>query len=392
VKAGWEVKALGEVATVTKRQGGSRPLAYVGLEDISSGGTGQFLGSFEPQSDKSTTFEFEPRHLLYGRLRPYLNKVLLPEYVGHCSSEIFPILPSAQLDRRFLFYWITNQTIVDAINETCTGARMPRANVADIFTFSIALPPLAEQKQIVAVLDSAFEGLARARANTEANLQAARELFDAAVSAIFDLEVQSGDVAPLESVTVLITKGSSPKWQGVSYVDEPGVLFVTSENVGTNEILLDAPKYVDAAFNLKDRKSILRNGDVLTNIVGASIGRTAVFERDDVANINQAVCMMRCRQGMLLNHFLAYLLNSPFFKQQLHAAEVDNARANLSLTFFRELKIPLPTFGRQQVIVEQIHGLIAICRDLQSYYRAKLADLDDLRQSLLQKAFAGELT
>ena len=51
-------KALGEVATVTKRQGGSRPLPYVGLEDVSSGGTGQFLGSSEPQSDKSTTFEF----------------------------------------------------------------------------------------------------------------------------------------------------------------------------------------------------------------------------------------------------------------------------------------------------------------------------------------------
>ena len=64
MKAGWEVKALGEVATVTKRQGGSRPLPYVGLEDVSSGGTGQFLGSSEPQSDKSTTFEFEPHHLL----------------------------------------------------------------------------------------------------------------------------------------------------------------------------------------------------------------------------------------------------------------------------------------------------------------------------------------
>ncbi|MGB0960897.1 MAG: hypothetical protein ACPGVK_11660, partial [Halocynthiibacter sp.] len=99
------MKPLNQVASLSKVKGGSRPLIYVGLEDISSDGTGQFLGSREFQSGKSTTFEFGGDHLLYGRLRPYLNKVLLPDFEGHCSSEIFPILTSSSLDRSFLFYW-----------------------------------------------------------------------------------------------------------------------------------------------------------------------------------------------------------------------------------------------------------------------------------------------
>lgn len=130
-----------------------------------------------------------------------------------------------------------------------------------------------------------------------------------------------------------ITKGSSPKWQGIAYIDTPGILFVTSENVGEYQILLEQPKYVEEKFNTKDKKSILRAGDVLTNIVGASIGRTAVFDRDDVANINQAVCLIRCESEVLNNFFLTYLLNSPVFKGVLHDNEVDNARANLSLGF-----------------------------------------------------------
>ena len=148
-----------------------------------------------------------------------------------------------------------------------------------------------------------------------------------------------------------ITKGSSPKWQGISYVNEPGVLFVTSENVGECSLLMDKPKYVEEKFNAKEKKSILKNGDVLTNIVGASIGRTAIFDLDEVANINQAVCLLRCKPSLLNNYYLAYLLNSPFLLQVFDDNKVDTARANLSLGFFSLLEIPLPPLPEQQRIV-----------------------------------------
>jgi type I restriction enzyme, S subunit len=93
MRKGWRVKRLGDVCAVDKAQGLHHQLPYVGLEHIESH-TAQFIGSTEPQSVKSSTFRFSGEHFLCGRLRPYLNKVLAPDFEGHCSTEIFPIRPS----------------------------------------------------------------------------------------------------------------------------------------------------------------------------------------------------------------------------------------------------------------------------------------------------------
>ena len=104
MKADWEIKTLGEVCVMDKKQGIHKNLPYVGLENIESN-TGQFLGSIDSIEVKSSTFKFSPEHLLYGRLRPYLNKVMLPDFSGHCSTEIFPMKPNPELLREFLQHW-----------------------------------------------------------------------------------------------------------------------------------------------------------------------------------------------------------------------------------------------------------------------------------------------
>ena len=96
MKKGWEEKKLGDVCLLDKKKHDGSDLPYVGMEDISSG-TGLFLGSVAPQQVKSSTFTFTQNHVLYGRLRPYLNKALIPDFTGHCSTEIFPLLPEEAL-------------------------------------------------------------------------------------------------------------------------------------------------------------------------------------------------------------------------------------------------------------------------------------------------------
>jgi len=127
----WEMVVLSDVCQIDKTKKTSTNIPYVGMEHIESG-TGVFLGTLDPSDVKSTTFEFTDNHLLYGRLRPYLNKVLIPNFSGHCSSEVFPILPSDKLDRKYLFYWFNQPSTIDAIDRTSTGARMPRANMKEV--------------------------------------------------------------------------------------------------------------------------------------------------------------------------------------------------------------------------------------------------------------------
>jgi type I restriction enzyme, S subunit len=231
----------------------------------------------------------------------------------------------------YFVYYSQSDAYLRTVDRLCTGATRRRISRTNLAAVEIPLPSLAEQKRIVAILDEAFEGIAKATANAKRNLANARELFDIYLDTSFGQMALAYPVSALEEVTHLITKGSSPNWQGIEYVETPGVLFVTSENVGSNQMLLNKRKYVEDRFNEKDRKSILRRDDVLTSIVGASIGRTAVFDCDDIANINQAVCLIRCDKEKLIPSYLSLLLNSGYFRRILHDNEVDNARANLSL-------------------------------------------------------------
>lgn len=321
-----------------------------------------------------------------------LGKVCLIERDTAINQDLRGIIPLKrdELAARFLFWWL--KSVAHLIEEEGTGATVQGVKLPFIKSLSLPHPPLPEQQRIVAILDEAFDGIATAKACAEQNLKNARELFESHLQAVFTQRGEGWEEKPLGELCVRITKGSSPKWQGISYVEEPGILFVTSENVGEHELILSKPKYVEEQFNIKDKKSILQKGDVLTNIVGASIGRTAIYDCDDVANINQAVCLLRCKPTELNNYYLAYLLNSPVFKNILHDNEVNNARANLSLSFFSQLAVPLPSPKEQQEIVNKLDLFRAETQRLESIYQQKLAALDELKKSMLHKAFNGELT
>ena len=171
----------------------------------------------------------------------------------------------------------------------------------------------------------------------------------------------------LGELTKTITKGSSPKWQGVSYTDkEYGILFITSENVGVEQLLLSKEKYVGSEFNTMHPASVLQKGDLLTNIVGASIGRTAIFDLDVTgANINQAVCIIRLVNQDVSEYILKFL-NSTMAVEMMSQKSVDSARANLSLTSVTNLLIPLPPLAEQKRIVAKLEEILPLCERLSS--------------------------
>ena len=201
---------------------------------------------------------------------------------------------------------------------------------------------------------------------------------------------KSWSIIPLADLSTLITKGASPKWQGVEYTDQ-GVLFVTSENIGIGKMLLeDKKKYVEPKINDIQPRSILKIGDLLTNIVGASIGRSAIFESPELANINQAVSLIRLRKNVL-GKYILYVLNSPSLVDHMHAEKVDVARANLSLADVANFPIPVPPKDEQQEIVRRVEELFALADRIEVRYQKAKAQVDKLTQSILAKAFRGEL-
>ena len=175
----------------------------------------------------------------------------------------------------------------------------------------------------------------------------------------------------LDSLARLITKGSSPKWQGVNYVNaDEGILFITSENVGNYELRkLDDLKYVESRFRDIEPRSMLRRGDILMNLVGASIGRTAIYDLDLEANINQAVALVRLvaiSGGPLVQYLLQYF-NSPTAIDFMLGSRVTTAQPNMSLTDAREFPVPLPPLAEQHRIVAKVDELTALCDQLERF-------------------------
>jgi type I restriction enzyme S subunit len=192
---GWRWVKLGEVCMIDSNQvlpntDLVKELPYIGLEHIESG-TGKVIGKINDKDGKlieSITFQFDCRHVLYGKLRPYLNKVVTPDFEGRCTTELLPLLPKDGCDRDYLawiFRW--EETVSEAMRHK-TGTRMPRADMDELFKMLIPLPPLPEQIRIAAKIQELMQEVERARTACEKQLEAAKALLAAFLREVFESE------------------------------------------------------------------------------------------------------------------------------------------------------------------------------------------------------------
>jgi type I restriction enzyme, S subunit len=386
MKKQWQIKTLGDVCAFDKAQGIHRGLPYVGLEHIESH-TARFIGSTDPQSVKSSTFRFSGEHILYGRLRPYLNKVLAPDFEGHCSTEVFPLKPSRDLSREYLLYWLLADETCERINATCTGARMPRAQMNEVLGFEFPLPPLPEQKRIVAILDEAFEGIAAATTNAETNLRNARAIFDSLLYSVF---TRRTDEISLSELASDITDGDHmppPK-------APTGVPFITISDIvkSTREVDFSQTFFVSAQYfqNLSANKKP-RIGDILYTVTGATLGIPVRVDQQRDFCFQRHIGLVRPNPN-IDSKWLTYALLSPQSFKQATLGSTGAAQKTVSLRVLRALRVPRIPFSEQIRISTQLNLLAAETQRLASIYERKLVALDDLKRSLLHRAFAGDLT
>ena len=386
MKKAWERKTLGEVCSYDKVQGIHRGLPYVGLEHIESH-TSRFLGSISPLSVRSATFRFSRKHVLYGRLRPYLNKALAPDFEGHCSTEIFPLKPRPELSREYLLYWLLSDETCERINASCTGARMPRAQMNDVLGFEIPLPPLPEQRRIVSLLDEAFAGLATAKANAEKNLHNARALFESHLQSVFSQRGKGWVEKTLVEVSREFGRGKSkhrPRNEPNLY-DGPYPFIQTGDISNADHWLTD---YTQTYSELGLAQSRLwPKGTVCIAIVGATVGETAILDFESC--FPDSVIGIVVNGELADNEYVEFLLQS--FKALLKEKGKGTARDNINLGTFENQMFPFPPLKQQKEIVTTLISLHRETTRLAAIYQQKLAALEALKKSLLHQAFSGEL-
>lgn len=157
----WPTVTLAEVAEIERKGVASDQIpdgaGYLGLEHIESGGVILKKETVKKGDLSSTKFAFTSEHLLYGKLRPYLAKIALPDFDGVCSTDILPIRPGPRLDKRFLAFYLRQPSMVNYAASRAIGANLPRLSPKGLAAFPIPLPPLEEQRRIAEILDQADE-------------------------------------------------------------------------------------------------------------------------------------------------------------------------------------------------------------------------------------------
>ena len=258
---------------------------------------------------------------------------------------------------------------------------------------NLPLAPLPEQRAIAAKIEELFSKLDKGIADLNLAKEQLVIFRQAVLKKAFEGELTNTQMSPrtLDSLTSIITKGASPKWQGFDYTtDSNQLLFVTSENVREGFISLEKEKYLPIGFNEVQKRSVLQKGDVLFNIVGASIGRAAIFELDKLSNINQAVALIRLDEEVL-NQYVNYYLNSEGAKQEYLKKQVEVARANLSLQNVKDIEIPFCNVDEQRIVIQEIESRLSVCDKVEQSIIESLEKAKALRQSILKKAFEGKL-
>jgi type I restriction enzyme S subunit len=389
MKKGWQTKKLADVCAFDKAQGIHRGLPYVGLEHIESH-TARFIGSSEPQPVKSSTFRFSDEHVLYGRLRPYLNKALAPDFEGHCSTEIFPLKPRPELSREYLLFWLLADETCDRINETCTGARMPRAQMNDVLGFEIPVPSLAEQQRIVGLLDEAFEGLATAKANAEKNLQNARALFESHLQSVFTQRGPGWVETTLSRAADGIFTGPFGSLLHKSDYIADGIPLVNPAHITGVGIEPDLRKTVSKATALRLKNYIMREGDIVIGRRG-EMGRCALVTEVEDGWLCGTGSFFIKPSSRCDTRYLVRFLRSDSCKARLENIAGGAVMPNLSNTDLGNLTFDLPPLERQKAIVEEIDSLHVETQRLARLYERKHATLDALKKSLLHQAFSGAL-
>jgi len=282
-----------------------------------------------------------------------------------------------KIDTKYLCYHLNSPITNGFINAQQKGATRPRVQISVVRDLPIYAPPLQEQQRIVAVLDEMFEGIAKAKKNAEQNLRNARELFDSYLQSVFENRNDVWKEKSLEEVCEFRNGAAHEQ-----YIDEDGkYILVNSKFISadgekmkrTNSAL--SPLFVnDIAFVMSDVPN------------GKALAKCFLVDKNDTFTLNQRIGAIRSRE--FIPKFLVYQFN-----RNKYLLSFNNGENQTNLRKGDILKCPLfvPSKQDQQAIVAKLDALSAETKRLEAIYQKKIDDLEELKRSILQKAFNGEL-
>ena len=325
-----------------------------------------------------------PAHsVIVGRKGTLDNPYLVDEPFWNIDT-CFGVVPSERIIPEYLFRFCQGfdfYSLVPASGRPSTTSDAVRA-------IEIPLPPLSEQREIVARLERELAAVEKVKKGFEALAETAKAEFKAELKEVFEsgeLRVESGELAvrrvKLGEICETITDGDHqppPK-------SSQGVPFLVISNVASGRISFENTRFVPRAYyeaiqeNRKPRK-----GDVLLTVTG-SYGIPVVVETDDMFCFQRHIALIRASR--LDSKFLAYVLQSPESKRYFDLVATGAAQKTIGLGSIRAMSIPFPSMSAQRQIVDRLSAAKARTEKLEAKAREGVAVCETMRKAILKEAF-----
>jgi len=327
--------------------------------------------------------------------RAPIGHLVIPKAPMAFNQGCRALIPNELLDTKYLYYFLWFSR--DSFNELGTGTTFKELSSGALGNYRIPLPSIEEQRRIVAALDGVFAAIATATASAEKNLTNVEALLEASIASAFSQHL-AGD--PFETVTVenlAARKGSmrtgpfGSQLLHSEFVDA-GVAVLGIDNAVANHFQWGKRRFISEEKFRSLSRFLVHPGDVIITIMG-TCGRCAVIPDDIPRAINSKhlFCISLDREQCLPDYLHAYFLYAPDARKYLEERAQGSIMAGLNMGIIKEMPLRLPSLEAQQKIIVAVDRAKRECVALKHIYKLKLQCLTDLKRSLLQIAFDGEL-
>jgi type I restriction enzyme S subunit len=457
----WIKTTLSEVASESKTKAEPSTFTdapYIGLEHI-EGGNNRIHSIGKATDVKSTKNVFQCGDVLYGKLRPYLKKVCRPDFDGVCSTDILVFPESSDFDNGLLLYFLSQQSTADYATQNSNGINLPRINPRTLGEIKFPLPPLAEQRRIVAKIEALQERSQRAReALAEVGLlleQFRQSVLGAAFRGDLtaDWRAAHPNVEPASELLCRIRDERRHRWEQAELakyaakgqklpenwkdkykepepVDDSGLQELPDGWAWTNVANLASIKHgfafesknftedgpivltpgnftSDGKLDFLTKRVVRHNSDynpefilhkgnlviVMTDLSPKKLilGSVAIIESEEVILHNQRIGLVETASKDIAKDFLRYALLRPAFKAYLDSSATGTLISHTSPSRILMGLVPLPPLYEQIEIVRRLDQAMKCKEVASSEVEELIAEFDQLDQSILAKAFRGEL-
>ncbi len=380
MKNNWQTKKLGEVIRLEY----GKP-----LPDYKRVSNGKYpVYGANGEKDRTDEFYCDRQSIIVGRKGSAGEINLTEQRFWPLDVTYFVTFDYKKYSLGFLY----NLLLTLNLPKLAKGVK-PGINRNEVYDIRVNIPSLPEQKRIEKVLDEILEKTTKAKENTEKNLQNARELFESYLQSIFANPENNWTSKRLEEITTKIGSGATPLGGEKSYKQQ-GVSLIRSLNVYDMGFRKKDLAFLDNNQADKLSNVIVESGDVLLNITGASVARCCIVPDEFLpARVNQHVSIIRLVKTVMLPEFLHYALISQEYKDRLlkTGEKGGSTRQAITKAGIEDFLINYPSFTEQRAIVVKLDDILAETKKLEAIYQQKLTDLEELKKSVLHKAFNGEL-